>query len=186
MTQRPGLRAEEKGTMRRRKNQQRWSDYPQKLGQVLQQALKQRHISLRIKDQPLWDAWGKAVGPAISRQTRVDRFDRDTLFVKVSSSVWMQQLQFMKKEILGRLNETLGQETVKNLFFSIGDTAAGQPKKTEAFRLRPDEYPLQEADERLIERCTASVTDKELHEILKRAMTKHLIRRKMEDSRKSP
>ncbi len=172
--------------MTRRKNQQRWVDYPQKLGQILQQTLKQRNISLRIKDQPLWDAWGKAVGPAISRQTRVDHFDRDTLFVKVSSSVWMQQLQFMKKEILGRMNEILGKEAVKSLFFSIGDTAADRPKNIDAFSLKPDEYPLQETDKRLIEKCTAAIADRELHDILKRAMTKQLIRRKMADSRKSP
>ena len=139
-----------------------------------------------MKDQPLWDAWHKAVGKTISAQTRVDRLDHDTLLVKVSSSAWMHQLQFVKNEIMEKLNEILGKESVRNIFFSIGEVSAVQKKKDDPFTLQPDQNLLKDRDKRLIEECTASISDRELNEILKRAMTRTIIRRKMENRRKSP
>ena len=139
-----------------------------------------------MKDQHLWDSWHKAVGKTISAQTRVDRLDHDTLLVKVSSSAWMHQLQFVKNEIMEKLNEILGKESVRNIFFSIGEVSAVQKKKDDPFTLKPDQHPLKDRDKRLIEECTASISDRELNEILKRAMTRTIIRRKMENRRKSP
>jgi hypothetical protein len=172
--------------LNRKKGFQTRSDTPQKLGQFLQKALKQRNIFLHLKDQHLLDAWHKAVGKTISAQTRVDRLDHDTLFVKVSSSAWMHQLQFVKNEIMDKLNEILGKESVRNLFFSIGEVSAVQKKENDTFTLKPDQHPLKDRDKKLIEECTASISDLELNEILKRAMTRNIIRRKMENRRKSP
>lgn len=172
--------------MNRQKGAQTRSGDLQMLGQILGKALKQRNISLRLKDQHLWDAWNRAVGKTISAQTRVDRLDRDTLFVKVSSPAWMQQLQFMKSEILVQLNAALGKESVRNLFFSIGEISPVLNKKTVSPALKPDPDILKERDKRLIEECASSLRDGELSNILKRAMTRTIIRRKMEDRRKSP
>ncbi len=164
-----------------KKKSRRQSETPQKLGRILQTALKQRNISLDMKDQPVWDAWSKSVGPSISAQTRVDRFDHGTLFVKVSSPAWTQQLQFMKKEILEKVNGVLGKDAVKNLFFSVGRISNGRAKKKEDFALRPDLYPLKEREKRLIEKCASFIDDKDLSDILRRAMTKNIIRKKMAD-----
>jgi hypothetical protein len=139
-----------------------------------------------LKDQHLWDAWHKAVGKTISAQTRVDRLDHDTLLVKVSSSAWMHQLQFVKNEIIEKLNEILGKESIRNIFFSIGEVSAVQKKKDDPFTFKPDQNLLKDRDKRLIEECTASISDRELNEILKRAMTRTIIRRKAENRRKSP
>lgn len=156
------------------------------LGQILGKALKQRNISLHLKDKHLWDAWDKAVGKTISLQTRVDRLDRDTLSVKVSSPAWMQQLQFVKSEILAHLNALLGKGSVRNIYFSIGEISRSQNKKSEPPSMKPDQHLLKDRDKKLIDKCAASIPDSELGEILKRAMTKTIIRRKMEERRKSP
>lgn len=156
------------------------------LGQILQKALKQRNIILHLKDQHLWDAWHKAVGKTISAQTRIDRLDRNTLFVKVSSSAWMQQLQFVKNEILDKLNKILGKESVRTIFFSIGQISADQKKKDDSVPLKSDRHLLKDREKKLIEECTASISDRELNEIMKRAMTRTIIRRNLENRRKSP
>ena len=156
------------------------------LGQILRKALKQRNLSLHLKDQQLAEAWDRAVGTTISAQTRVDRLERDTLFVKVSGPAWMQQLQFVKSDIQTRLNELLGKESVRNIFFSIGEIAAAPLKKNDSLTFTLDRQFLKDRDKRLIEECTASISDGELHEILRRTMTRNIIRRRMEDRRKSP
>jgi hypothetical protein len=40
--------------------------------------------------------------------------------VKVTSPVWMQQLQYMKEMIAERLNQRLKTDVVKNIFFVVG------------------------------------------------------------------
>ena len=45
--------------------------------------------------------------------------------VNVSSAPWMQQLQFLKPELIEKLNETLGKELVEDIRFKIGPVDAG-------------------------------------------------------------
>jgi predicted nucleic acid-binding Zn ribbon protein len=43
------------------------------------------------------------------------------LWISVSSSTWMQQLEFMKKQIVQRLNEHIGEIVIKDIRFRIGE-----------------------------------------------------------------
>ena len=60
------------------------------------------------------------VGAVIARNAQPEKIRNGTLFVKVSSPVWMQQLQFMKEMIASKLNQRLKGEIVKNIFFMVG------------------------------------------------------------------
>jgi hypothetical protein len=61
------------------------------------------------------------VGDIIARNAQPDKIRQGTLFVKVSSHVWMQQLQYLKDTISEKLNHRLGGEVVKNIFFYVGE-----------------------------------------------------------------
>lgn len=148
----------------------------QKLGDVLQKTLKNLNISRDFTDQNILNAWNKAVGPQISAQTHPDRLKKNTLFVKVSNSIWMHQLQFMKSDIIDKTNRILGKEIIKNIYFSVGML----PKNKENF-IFPEQYSLNERDSKMIGESVASVSDKELSDILKRVMTKEIIRRRMRE-----
>ena len=153
----------------------------QRLGDVLQKTLKGLKISRNFTDQNILNAWNKAVGPQISAQTHLDKLRKDTLFVKVSNSIWMHQLQFMKLDIIDKTNKILGKEMIKNIYFSIGVI----PKNEETFTF-PEQYPLSERDRKIIRESTASVSDKELGNLLKKVMTKEIIRRRIRENLKSP
>lgn len=156
----------------------------QSLGNVLQGVLKKHNIFLDAEEQRLLEIWRKAVGPQISVQTRPDRLKRDTLFVKVSSSAWMQQLHVLKPEIIEKINGLLGKESVKNIHFSIGETSPAALRDSYTVSLSPDSYPLRDKDKKMIEKSIASVADPELKEILRRVMTKNIIRRRLSAGRK--
>ena len=96
------------------------SPYLQHLGDVLDTVLKKQKLALPKKDIQIMTAWGKAVGSTIAAQTAMERFANGTLYIKVSNSVWMQQLQFMKEEITERINDVLGARRIRNILFSIG------------------------------------------------------------------
>lgn len=90
------------------------------VGNVLEQSLKRLDLIGRLGEYAVWPIWNDVVGPVIARNAQPEKIRHGTLFVKVSSPVWMQQLQFMKDMIAGKLNHRLNEETVKNIFFMVG------------------------------------------------------------------
>lgn len=110
------------------------------LGAVLEQSLKRFELAQRLEEYSVWPVWNEVVGSPIARNAQPEKIRNGTLFVKVTSPVWMQQLQFMKEMIADKLNQRLGGEIVKNIFFMVGridaaeaDSAAktGEPQAEE-------------------------------------------------------
>lgn len=93
---------------------------PEKLGDVLDQSLKRLDLSGRLDEYGVWPIWNETVGPTIARNAQPEKIRNGTLFVKVTSPVWMQQLQYMKEMISDKLNHRLRGEVVKNIFFVVG------------------------------------------------------------------
>jgi predicted nucleic acid-binding Zn ribbon protein len=93
---------------------------PASLGTVLQQAVEASGIDVDLDAYRLWQKWDEVVGPAIAQNTRPEAIKGKLLLVNVSSAPWMQQLQFLKPELIQKLNEMLGKELVENIRFQIG------------------------------------------------------------------
>ena len=74
----------------------------------------------RWREYQVWQVWDEVVGGALARKARPSRIQNGKLFVTVSSSVLMQELQFAKAHLRDSLNQKLGTETVKDLQFFIG------------------------------------------------------------------
>ena len=102
----------------------------ERLGDVLEISLKRLDLNARLDDYGVWTIWNQTVGAAIARNAQPEKIRNGTLMVKVSSPVWMQQLQFMKEMIAAKLNEQLQSTVVKNIFFVVG-----------RIELPPDESP---------------------------------------------
>jgi Zn-ribbon-containing, possibly RNA-binding protein and truncated derivatives len=82
--------------------------------------LKRFDLAPRLDEYGVWPIWREVVGKMIARNAQPEKIRNGTLFVKVSSPVWMQELQFMKEMIAGKLNQRLNGEIVKNIFFMVG------------------------------------------------------------------
>lgn len=156
------------------------------LGEILHKILKKRNIPYTSTDRHLLNIWRRAVGPQIAAQTHPDTLKRGSLFVRVSAPAWLHQLQFMKEEILGRINELTGKEEVRHLFLTIGElptspsVTAGHPTHD------PPLSPLPVRDRNMMRDSLATVRDAELREILERVMTKEISRRRRREKRKAP
>src|SRR5437870_8140095 len=92
----------------------------EKLGAVLDKSLNRLELSPRLDEYGVWPIWNDVVGKPIARNAQPEKIRNGTLFVKVTSPVWMQQLQFMKEMIAEKLNQRLKSQIVKNIFFVIG------------------------------------------------------------------
>jgi predicted nucleic acid-binding Zn ribbon protein len=151
----------------------------QRIDDILEKTLKKYHIPLKTEDRHLRDPWLQAVGSRIAAQTKPDCIKKAVLFVKVANSAWMQQLHFMKQDILEKFNHLHQAEPVKDIFFAIGEIAAPAAVKKDPFVIADDMPALKARDKKMIEKSLSDIADEELRDILKRAMTKEVIRRRM-------
>src|SRR5919109_3241042 len=92
----------------------------ERIGEVLDKSLKRLELSSHLDQYGIWPIWNDVVGKPIARNAHPEKIRNGTLFVKVTSPVWMQQLQFMKEMIAEKLNQRLRGEVVKNIFFVVG------------------------------------------------------------------
>ncbi|MBN1663081.1 MAG: DUF721 domain-containing protein [Deltaproteobacteria bacterium] len=150
------------------------------IGDVLQKELKKRGIPVQIDDRQLKGLWEEAVGPVVAAQTRLESRKKDTLHVRVSSSVWMQQLHFLKDEIIEKINLVPGNESIRNISFSIGEIrSVAEVKEDDGLVKTGRASHLKDRDKKMIEESTASLKDPELKELFKRVMHKEITRRRL-------
>jgi len=86
------------------------------LGDVLQ---KYRH-EMDVELVQVWQVWDNIVGEVIAQNAKPAAFKGQILLVHVTSSTWIHQLQFLKKEMIERLNNALGKPLIEDLKFKIG------------------------------------------------------------------
>jgi len=160
------------------------STKPETIGEILRKVLKKRNIPHKTPDRRLIDLWQRAVGPQIAARTLPETVKRGALYVLVSSPVWLHQLQFMKEEILLKLNELSGKEEIRSIYLSIGEIptppagTVGTPPETLVPTLLP------KRDREMMRESLATVRDPELRKILERVMTGEIGRRRELDKPK--
>jgi predicted nucleic acid-binding Zn ribbon protein len=151
----------------------------QRIDDILHKTLKKHHIPLKMEDRRLRNVWLQAVGPRIAAQTYPESIKKAVLFVKVANAAWMQQLHFMKQDILEKFNHLHQKDPVNNIFFTIGRITAPAAIKKDPFLIADEMPALKVRDKKMIEKSLAAIADEELRDILKRAMTKELTWRRM-------
>ncbi len=65
----------------------------------------------------VWDIWAEAVGDTIAQNAKPDAFKKDILIVSVNNSVLVQQLHFVKKDLIEHINEIIGKKVVGDIKF---------------------------------------------------------------------
>jgi predicted nucleic acid-binding Zn ribbon protein len=93
---------------------------PDLLGNILGETLKASKIGIDLELHRLWKQWADLVGPAIAHNTRPAAIKGKLLLVNVSSAPWMQQLQYLKDELIAKLNAALDKEAVQDIRFRVG------------------------------------------------------------------
>lgn len=63
--------------------------------------------------------WESAVGPLISRHSRVLYVKDETLFIGVDNSTWLNELNLIRQCLLEQVNQILHPDKVEDLRFKI-------------------------------------------------------------------
>ena len=79
---------------------------PQSLGQALDAWLAKSGLAKRLDVSQVVDRWADVVGPQVAAVTRAEAVNADgTLWVRVATSAWANELSLMTPRILSRLNQ---------------------------------------------------------------------------------
>jgi len=106
-------------------------DKPDLLGNVLDGVLKASNLKIDLSLHRLWKQWADLVGPAIAQNARPAAIKGKLLLVNVSSAPWMQQLQFLKNELIKKMNNALEKDAVADIRFHIGPIENHEEVKSE-------------------------------------------------------
>jgi hypothetical protein len=125
----------------------------------------------RLKEGNIWLLWDSAVGKQIAGRARPVSFRDGTLTVAVSNAPWMQQLTFLKKGIMEKLNSLLGEELVRDIYLRAGKPEKViPPRNHEKLRVRE----LTPEERQKIADQMKAVSDWELRIALGELMTRHM------------
>jgi predicted nucleic acid-binding Zn ribbon protein len=79
---------------------------PYAIRQVLDDWLAKSGMGKRLDVSQVVDRWAEVVGPQIAAVTRAEAVNAEgTLWVRVASSAWANELSLMAPRILGKLNQ---------------------------------------------------------------------------------
>ena len=151
----------------------------QPIGDILFSALKKRGMAAKLEENAFFKLWPQAVGAQIAAQTQPDGWHAGTLFVKTTSSVWVQQLHFMKDDIRQKINNLAGKTSVRDIHFIIGFSP--EPNKFNRGLSESKKIVLNQRDKKMIAECTEALADRELAEIVQRVMKKEISRRRLSE-----
>ncbi|MFA5811467.1 MAG: DUF721 domain-containing protein [bacterium] len=132
--------------------------------------------SLKLRDAirryRIWDRWDEIMGKAVADFAQPARWRGKTLIVRVEHPSWVQELTFLKPQMMERIRTMLPEAGVKEIHFEIGQLPP-RPKHSKAGR--PAEEPQLSADQQeFVDQVTLEIKDPELREAATRAMKKGL------------
>ena len=91
--------------------------FPRPFGSVMASVLDRLGISKKLKRYEIFDLWPQIVGPQIAQVTKIDYIEGDKLYVSVAKSTWRNELMFLKKDLVEKINASLRQQVISDIIF---------------------------------------------------------------------
>jgi len=141
---------------------------------TLDSVLKEVAHDLKFEDKMeqvlLYRLWREAVGDNVSRNACPVLVRRGVLHVNVTSSVWMQELHFLRDMLREKINAGLSGEKINDIRFKVGPVASMVQQHEQSCPL-----PELDDDEKLATQAeSAKISDPELREAFQDFMSAYL------------
>jgi predicted nucleic acid-binding Zn ribbon protein len=87
------------------------------LGEAIGELARSFGIQDKLRQYEAVNQWASIVGKRIAREAEAVKVEKGVLVVRVKTSVWRNELNMRKHEIIEKLNRAIGSETVKDIRF---------------------------------------------------------------------
>ncbi len=99
-------------------NEKKRSSNEKHLGDVIDKLLKAYKLEDKMKELDLLEAWPELMGKAVAHRTKSIEIKNHKLLLKIDSSVMREELHVGKQVIIQRVNEFMGKEVIRDVWFS--------------------------------------------------------------------
>jgi len=140
-----------------------------KLDKILRKTLKKMDLDAKLEGYRVWLLWGDIVGDKVAKRTHPERLRNGILFVKVSSSTWMHQLQMMKPMVLEKIHKTIKGAVITDIRFFLGEIIHPARASSEA---QPHTTPPEIGLSAEMEGCLDQIGDSELKALMRSILQK--------------
>jgi Dna[CI] antecedent, DciA len=104
---------------------------------VLGQLLKSHGLESRLLEYTLQQHWPEIVGEHIGHHTWPEAIRHRKLYLIAENSVWLQQLRFLKPELLVKLSSRTGGDAIIDIVLRVGTLPAPEAKASASPQLPP-------------------------------------------------
>lgn len=154
---------------------------PKPISSILEKTLKALEIDVPLKAHSIWGAWKEIVGESVALHAQPRSIQNRILFIDVSHSTWIQQLQFLKPTLIEKINAYLGEPLIEDIRFRLGKISPpipDTPKEHEWEDEKLDKGTLTRIED-LVQKIKDEETRGEIREILIRGAKLEKHRKKM-------
>ncbi len=88
-----------------------------KLAELIDEFTRRDSVSEKLRSYQVVGDWENLVGALIGKNTELVRIENGTLYVKVKSGPWRNELIFMKPKILRKIQENYPDSGITDIFF---------------------------------------------------------------------
>jgi predicted nucleic acid-binding Zn ribbon protein len=145
---------------------------PNLLGTLLQELFQRKKWQQHLEQHKIFLIWEDIVGAGIAAHAHPDCIRGKVLWLKVTDSVWMQQLHLEKRVLLATINEQLGEQELQDIRFRLDTKLPSRPPEVPASKSRPAGEQVSTRDVTLFEEMVLPLRDEELKATMRRLWLK--------------
>lgn len=87
------------------------------IGTILKKVVRDLHLGKKLLQYEVVNEWEKIVGKKIASVTTAEKVVDGKLIVRVNSSAWRNELSFLKREIIKKINKKFMEEIITDIIF---------------------------------------------------------------------
>jgi hypothetical protein len=92
-----------------------------KIADVVPAVVKHINLDKKQSDLEILKVWNNLLDPNITAHAQPINLVRGTLFVKIDSSVWLDEIvRYRRREILSRLQTAFGPDLIQKISYRVG------------------------------------------------------------------
>lgn len=92
-------------------------DTSRKFSDIMSEVLRENNMGQHLLEHRAANFWQMIMGPTVNSVTREVRVSNGIMYVELSSSVVRQELYGLKKEILKKINDVVGENVIRDIQF---------------------------------------------------------------------
>ncbi len=97
------------------------------INSALSDTLKSIGLTKKFRQYRIWEIWQEIVGPQIAHNSQPLKWQGNTLIVKVRHASWMQELSFLRSNIIEKIKLAIPGINIKDIRFQVGTVENKSP-----------------------------------------------------------